>query len=54
MDYVWIEEEYQRVLMNWQSDNMNWRNPFIQYLVKMQLKAYSCVGYADSFKFNNK
>lgn len=53
MDYVWIEKEYQRVLTYWQSDNTNWRNPFIQYLIKMQLKAYSCVGYADSSKFNN-
>ena len=54
MDYVWIEKEYQRVLTYWQSNNENWRSPFIQYLIKMQLKAYSCVGYADSSKFNNK
>lgn len=53
MDYVWIEKEYQRILAYWQSDNMNWRNPFIQYLAKMRLKAYSCVGYVDSSKFNN-
>lgn len=53
MDYVWIEKEYQRILAQWQSDN-EWRNPFIRYLTTMRLKAYSCVGYADSLKFNNK
>lgn len=54
MDYVWIEKEYQRILTYWQSDKKNWRNPFIQYLTKMQLKAYSCIGYEDSSKFNNR
>lgn len=49
MDYVWIEKEYQRILTWWQSGN-----PFIRYLATMRLKAYSCMGYADSSKFNNK
>ena len=49
MDYVWIEKEYQRILAQWQSGN-----PFIRYLATMRLKAYSCMGYADSSKFNNK
>ena len=53
MDYVWIEKEYQRIFTQWQSGN-EWRNPFIRYLTTMRLKAYSCVGYADSLKFNNK
>ena len=53
MDYVWIEKEYQRVFTQWQS-GIERHNPFIRYLTKMRLKAYSCVGYADSSKFNNK
>ena len=52
MDYVWIEKEYQRIFTQWQSGN-EWRNPFIQYLITMRLKAYSCMGHADSPKFNN-
>ena len=53
MDYVWIEKEYQRILAQWQSGS-EWRNPFIRYLTIMKLKVYSCVGYTDSSKFNNK